>query len=166
MDMRQQKKVLLLTGLHHEMEPEIYEVIPIKPDSMVTLRVAGPLIAHRYGDLMRTILLLVYGQDIEEIYVVGVHERHYITDDTPTLYDHLHKNVELRDKMQIINYLLSSNQIDFPNMSLQEWLSDGKSVQESVQQSVDMLSNHPLVPSDVRIHGLFLNEDREIVELG
>ncbi|MFR9710378.1 hypothetical protein ACL02P_13295 [Paenibacillus sp. MB22_1] len=163
MDINQQK-ILLLTGINQKIESEIYEVIRTKPEGIVTLHAAGPLIVHQYGDLMRTILLLVYSEGIKDIYVVGVHEQHYNIDDAPNLYDHLYRNLEFRDKLQVIDYLFSSNQIEFPNISLKEWLAGGKFVHESVHRSVEMLRNHPLMPSDVRIYGLFQNEGREIVQ--
>ncbi len=42
---------------------------------------------------------------------------------------------------------------EFSSGSLEEWLSGKENVSENIEKSIDMIRHHPLVPSNVKVHG-------------
>ena len=47
---------------------------------------------------------------------------------------------------------------EFSSGSLEEWLSGKENVSENIEKSIDMIRHHPLVPSDVKVHGFMIDK--------
>ncbi|MEI4616241.1 carbonic anhydrase, partial [Bacillus cereus] len=64
------KKVLLLTDIKHGIEPIIQQVTNIQQENMLTIHSYDSVIVHPYGDIMRSIIIAIYQENVEEIFVV------------------------------------------------------------------------------------------------
>ena len=106
------KKVLLLTDMEHGIEPIIQQVTNIQRENMLTIHSCDSVIVHPFGDIMRSIIIAIYQENVEEIFVVGI----------------------------------------------EEWLSGKENVSENIEKSIDMIRHHPLVPSDVKVHGFMIDK--------
>ena len=42
-------------------------------------------------------------------------------------------------------------------IDFEKWLAGFDSVETSVKESVDIIKNHPLIPTDVKIHGFIMD---------
>lgn len=47
---------------------------------------------------------------------------------------------------------------EFLSGSLEEWLSGKENVSENIEKSIDMIRHHPLVPSNVKVHGFIIDK--------
>ena len=61
------KKVLLLTDIEHEIEPIIQQVTNVQRENMLTIHSYDSVIVHPYGDIMRSIIIAIYEENVEEI---------------------------------------------------------------------------------------------------
>ncbi|MES9735366.1 carbonic anhydrase, partial [Bacillus sp. AP50] len=50
---------------------------------------------------------------------------------------------------------------EFSSGSLNQWLSGQKNVSENIEKSIDMIRHHPLVPSDIEVHGFRIDRTGE-----
>jgi len=50
---------------------------------------------------------------------------------------------------------------EFSSGSLNQWLSGQKNVSENIEKSIDMIRHHPLVPSDIEVHGFMIDRTGE-----
>ena len=50
-------------------------------------------------------------------------------------------------------------------VDLQSWLTGFESPQAGILASVDMIRNHPLLPSDIRVHGLIMHPETGRLEV-
>lgn len=50
---------------------------------------------------------------------------------------------------------------EFSSGSLEEWLSGKENVSENIEKSIDMIRHHPLVPSNVKVHGFMIDKTGE-----
>ena len=42
-------------------------------------------------------------------------------------------------------------------INVESWLHGFESVEESIKESVSMIKSHPLLPQDVKVHGLIID---------
>jgi len=152
------KKVLFVIGMEHDLEHLLQQVINIHPDNMLILQIDGPVISQHFSDVMRDIIIAVYEENVKEIFVVGKKDDSVNKVERQELLKKMYKNEELIEKLRTIDYLFENCMPEFPGITFSEWLSDGKTSTEDIQKSIEMIRQHPLMPSDVSVHGLFIDK--------
>ncbi|MFE7374888.1 carbonic anhydrase [Bacillus cereus] len=147
------KKVLLLTDIEHGIEPIIQQVTNIQQENMLTIHSHDSVIVHPYGDIMRSIIIAIYQENVEEIFVVGIEDKETDVVNLQIQRDSIKNNREL-------DYLFENCMPEFSSGSLDEWLSGKENVSENIEKSIDMICHHPLVPSDVKVYGFKIDRTR------
>lgn len=147
------KKVLLLTDIEHGIAPIIQQVTNIQQENMLTIHSYDSVIVHPYGDIMRSVIIAIYQENVEEIFVVGIEDKETSSVNLQIQSDSIKNNREL-------DYLFENCMPEFSSGSLDEWLSGKENVSENIEKSIDMICHHPLVPSDVKVHGFKIDRTR------
>ncbi|MCY7894808.1 carbonic anhydrase [Bacillus vallismortis] len=143
------KKVLCLTDIENGLEPILQEATNTSAENMLTLQSYGAAISHPYGEIMRSVIIAIYQEDVEEIFVVG-------TKDKKSSTGYVRTQLEImKDKIQTLDYLFQHCKPEFFGGTVDEWL-DGNS-SGAIEKSVEIIRQHPLVPSYVRVRGLIVN---------
>ncbi|TCS84007.1 hypothetical protein [Tepidibacillus fermentans] len=106
---------------------------------------------------MRDIIIAVYQENVEEIFVVGTKDGQKNTVDIQDLLNKIYEKDGLKEKIQTLDYLFKNSMPEFPGGNLSEWLEGSKTLTEGIQNSVNIIRDHPLMPSHVKVHGLFVN---------
>ncbi|HDR3656840.1 TPA: carbonic anhydrase [Bacillus cereus] len=152
------KKVLLLTDIEHGIEPTIQQVTNIQQENMLTIRSYDSVIVHPYGDIMRSIIIAIYQENVKEIFVVGIEDKKTSSVNLQTQRDFIKDKIEL-------DYLFKNCMPEFASGSLNQWLSGQKNVSENIEKSIDMIRHHPLVPSNVKVRGFRIDRtgEKEVV---
>ncbi|GAB6548605.1 carbonic anhydrase [Bacillus mobilis] len=148
------KKVLLLTDIEHGIEPIIQQETNIQQENMLTIHSYDSVIVHPYGDIMRSIIIAIYEENVEEIFVVGIEDKATDVVNLQIQRDSIKNNRE-------IDYLFKNCMPEFSSGSLNAWLSGQENVGENIEKSIDMIRNHPLVPSDIKVHGFMIDRTGE-----
>ena len=149
--MQKNKKVLLLTDIEHEIEPIIQQVTNVQRENMLTIHSYDSVIVHPYGDIMRSIIIAIYEENVEEIFVVGIEDKETNVVNLQIQRDSIKNNKEL-------DYLFKNCMPEFSSGSLEELSGKRKENIENIEKSIDMIRHHPLVPSDVKVHGFMINK--------
>jgi carbonic anhydrase len=152
MRMPEKKKVLLVMEMEHQkfmkdkliMDPETYYIFPCY----------GPILSP-FSDYMRDILITVYKENIDEIKVVTTKNNQKKKGD---LFKSVLENEELREKIKIMNYLLENCQPEFSGGSIYNWITGSNKDDSSV--SVDIIRNHPLLPSNIKVQELCIDLEK------
>ncbi|PEM24484.1 carbonic anhydrase [Bacillus wiedmannii] len=152
------KKVLLLTDIEHGIEPIIQQVTNIQQENMLTIHSYDSVIVHPYGDIMRSVIIAIYQENVEEIFVVGIEDKEIDVVNLQIQRDSIKNNEEL-------DYLFENCMPEFSSGSLNAWLSGQENVSENIEKSIDMIRHHPLVPSNIKVHGFMIDRtgDKERV---
>ncbi|AIE80004.1 carbonic anhydrase [Bacillus cereus] len=145
------KKVLLLTDMEHGIESIIQQVTNIQRENMLTIHSCDSVIVHPFGDIMRSIIIAIYQENVEEIFVVGIEDKETNVVNLQIQRDSIKNNKEL-------DYLFENCMPEFSSGSLEEWLSGKENVSENIEKSIDMIRHHPLVPSNVKVHGFKIDK--------
>ncbi|WP_409252898.1 hypothetical protein V1502_02910 [Bacillus sp. SCS-153A] len=145
------KKVLVFTGLNEN----LYEMFPFitgkQPQELLILNSFGAEISHPYGCSMRSILLAVNKEEIEEIYVIGEEgsEEYNINQE------------ELLEKFRIAGVrertIKTINYIDVVRNDLLKWLTGHSDARGAVSNSIKMIKRHPLIPLSIPVCGYIVN---------
>lgn len=155
------KKALFVIGMDQKLEQLLQQATNIHPKNMLVLSSFGPVISHPYSDLMRDIIIAIYQENIEEVFVVGTTEDQGNTVDKQNLLNKICDSERVKKNIQTFDYLFQNCMQEFPNVSVSDWLEGSKTVAEGIQKSVNIIRHHPLIPSHVKVHGLFMNREKE-----
>ncbi|MCM3409810.1 carbonic anhydrase [Metabacillus litoralis] len=157
MNLDENKKALFLTDIENRLEPILQEVTNIQPENMLTLQSYGTVISHPYGDIMRSVITAIYHENVEEIFVVG-------TKDNRTPKINVQTQLEsMKGKIETLDYLFQNCRPEFSGGTVNEWLNGKEYGSDNIQNSVNIIRHHPLVPSDVKVQGLMVtNKDGKI----
>jgi len=142
------------------MVTRLVELLPkamnVRNGDVMMIKVAGAVVAHPFGSVMRSILVAVYKLDAQEIAVIGHHGCGMVDLRSDDLLSRTTASGVSSDVLKTLTHA---------GVDLDGWLTGFKSVQESVQASVDMIRNHPLLPKDLPVHGLVMDPETGKLEL-
>lgn len=166
MDFDESKKALFVIGMDQELQPLLQQMTNINPANVLTLQVHGPEIADPYDEFMRDVILAIYQEDVERIFVVGTTDDERMPIDMENLQRKIYAQQDMKEKIEAIDFLFTQCMPEFRGVSFTEWLEGSKNVIDSIQKSVKLLRNHPLIPSNIRVRGLLMDKKNgEISEL-
>lgn len=167
MNLDENKKVLFVIGMEHKLERLLQQETNIHPENMLVLKTFGPVVSQPYGDVMRDITIAVYQERVEDIFIVGTRDGVENTVNIKNLFDKMSERKGMAEKIQTLDYLFKNCIPEFPGGNVSEWLEGGKSVTEGIKRSVNIIRHHPLMPSNVKVHGLIMNrESGRLTEIG
>ncbi|MFJ8263831.1 carbonic anhydrase [Rummeliibacillus sp. NPDC094406] len=150
------KKILFVMGEGHELEEILSQMYRINRENIIILQSHGQGILQPFDDFMREIILAVYQENIEEIFVIDTKIDQKNSRD---LFCKIYENKELQEKIQIVDYLLKNCTPEFPESSIHEWLEGVNTVTTGVQKNAEIIRNHPLMPPNVKITELFIDKE-------
>jgi carbonic anhydrase len=154
----EKKKVLFVIGTELKLERFIKEETNVNPENMIIIQTYQPIVSHPFDDLMRDIIIAVYQDNVEEIVVVSTNNYHKITGD---ILDKIYNNIELQDKIQTLDYLFKNCMPEFSKSTVSLWLNGGENLTDSLQKTVDIMRNHPLLPSHIKVKELYIDQGNE-----
>lgn len=142
------KKIVILTC----MDTRLFEMLPkamnLRNGDVKIVKSAGAVINHPFGGIMRSLIVAVYELNADEIYIIGHHDCGMSAINPASL---LSKMVDRGIDQETIDMMTYSG------VDLAEWLRGFDDVTDSVQHSVKMVKNHPLMDSSVPVHGLVID---------
>ncbi|GGE78007.1 beta-class carbonic anhydrase [Priestia taiwanensis] len=134
------------------MDTRLVELLPramnIGNGDVKVVKVAGAVISHPFGSIMRSILVAIYALNADEVCVVGHHDCGMATLKADDILD------TMRDR-GISDLAIEA--VEYFGVDLEKWLHGFDCVEESVSESVKMIRNHPLLPSKLPVHGLVID---------
>jgi carbonic anhydrase len=156
----QNKKVLVLAARDQDVE-HLLDETNINSDNIMIVSNFEGLIEDPYSDCMRSIIIAIYQEKVEEIMIVGSTEDRENKVDVQTIMEQMNESKRMRESIKTINKLFQYNIPKFPYDSVRDWLKGSKSERVDVEKIAEKIRQHPLVPEDVKVRGLVL--DKELV---
>lgn len=141
------KKMVVLTCMDTRLVELLPQAMNIKNGDVKLIKNAGAIVSHPFGSVMRSILVAIYELGAKEVAIVG-HHGCGMKGLEPNSF--LEKCEQAGLDKEVVK-TLSNAGIDIKN-----WLTGFQSVEESVEQSVKMVKNHPMFPKNVSVHGLVI----------
>lgn len=142
------KKMAILSCMDTRLTELLPKAMNIKNGDAKIIKDAGATVMHPFGGVIRSILVAIYEFGAEDVFVVGHSGCGMSNLDTKSL---VNKMIDRGIKEETIA-TLNNGGID-----VESWLHGFESVEDSIKESVKMIKNHPLIPKDVRVHGLIID---------
>lgn len=142
------KKIAILSCMDTRLTELLPKALDLKNGDAKIIKNAGGTIIHPFGSAMRSLLICVYEFDIKEIFIIGHYDCGVSSMDTDKM---IKKMIEKGIDVQTLDTLSCAG------IKVKKWLHGFDCVEESVRESVTKVKNHPLMPSNVAIHGLIMD---------
>lgn len=142
------KKLVILTCMDTRLVELLHKAMNMKNGDVKVVKTAGAIIKNPFGSIMRSLLVAVYELQADEIYVIGHHDCGMSNIQSDHMIEEMTKRGISAETIDII---------ENSGIKLDQWLEGFDSVEKSVEHSVNMIKNHPLMTNEVPIHGLVID---------
>lgn len=150
------KKLVILTCMDTRLVDLLQKAMNLKNGDANIIRNAGAIVVQPFGNIMRSIVVSFYELHAEEIAVIGHHDCGMTALQSERIVEKMKARGIRRD---VLDTLVHSG------IQLDRWLIGFDSVKESVEKSVKIIKNHPLLPKSVPVHGLIMDPETGGLEL-
>ena len=150
------KKMVILTCMDARLTELLPKAMNIKNGDAKIIKDAGATVIHPFGGVIRSILVAVYEFGAEDVFVVGHHGCGMSNLDTKSL---VNKMIDRGIREETLSTLRNAG------INVERWLHGFESVEESINESVKMIKEHPLFPKNINVHGLIMNPETGEVEI-
>ena len=134
------------------MDTRLVELLPaalgIRNGDVKIIKNAGATITHPFDSTVRSLLIAIYELGVNEVMIIG----------------HTGCGVQGMDAGEMIHLMkergISEEHINLMRhcgINLSEWLHGFEDTESAVLETVDLVRNHPLVPSDIVVAGYIMD---------
>lgn len=150
------KKMVILTCMDTRLTELLPKAMNIKNGDAKIIKDAGATVIHPFGSVIRSIIVAIYEFATEDVFVVAHKGCGMSNLNTKKLVS---KMIDRGIKEDTLSTLNSAG------INVEKWLHGFETVEESVKESVKMIKNHPLMPEEVRVHGLIMDPETGEIEI-
>ena len=142
------KKLAILTCMDTRLTELLPAALGLKNGDVKLIKNAGGVISNPFGSVVRSLLIAVSELGVETILVIGHTDCGVQHMDSRAMIESMKQRGVSQEAIDMIHYC----GIDF-----EKWLSGFDDVNTSVQETVELLKHHPLIPEDVQIGGFVMD---------
>lgn len=142
------KKIAIITCMDARLIELINKAMNIKNGDAKMIKTAGAQVDHPYGSVMRSLLVAVYALKAEEVFIVG-HRDCGMNSMNP---EKVIETIKSRGIDESVFDILNSSGIN-----VAKWLEGFTDLEADVENSVNVVRNHPLIAKDIPVHGLIID---------
>lgn len=149
------KRIAIVTCMDTRLVELLPAALGIKNGDVKMIKNAGATITNPFDSTMRSLLVAVYELGVNEIMVIG----------------HTGCGVQGMDADEMLE-LMRRRGIDDEHISLMRhcgidlngWLHGFTDTAEAVNETVDLIRNHPLMAKDIRVAGYIMDSDTGLLQ--
>ncbi|PEL09980.1 carbonic anhydrase [Bacillus sp. AFS017336] len=142
------KEVVVVTCMDTRLVELLPKALDIHNGDVKMIKTAGAIIAHPFGSVMKSLLVSIYELGAKEVLVIGHHECGMGNTNPAKMKEKMIDRGIKEENLKIL---------DFSGLDLDKWLTGFTNVYDSVNHSVSIIKNHPLIPEGVEVHGLVID---------
>lgn len=147
------KKLAIVTCMDTRLVNFLEPALGLTRGDVKIIKTAGNTINGVFDSTVRSLLVCIYELGVQEIAIIGHHECGM----AKTTSESLTKAMLERG--------VSADAIRMIRKDLQEWADEFQHPEENVRDAVAQLKTNPLIPKDVKIHGLIFHPRTGELEL-
>jgi len=142
------KKIAVLSCMDARLTELLPAALNLHNGEAKIIKNAGAVITHPFGSVMRSLLIAVYELEVEDIMVIGHHDCGMQGMKASKLIEKMNSR---GIKKENIDFIKSCG------IDINKWLTGFDSAKDSVTDTVSIIKRHPLMPADVRVHGMVID---------
>jgi carbonic anhydrase len=144
------KKLVILSCMDTRLTELLPKALNLKNGDVKLIKNAGASIMHPFGSILRSIVVAVFEFQADEVLVIGHHG-------CGMSNLNVDKTIEKAIKRGISPEVITT--LSNAGIDIRKWLHGFNSVEDSIKESVELIKNHPLIPKDIKIHGLIIDPE-------
>jgi carbonic anhydrase len=142
------KKLAILTCMDTRLVELLPAALGIKNGDVKIIKNAGGMITSPFDSVVRSLLVAIVELGVEEIMVIGHTDCGVSGINADMMIQHLLQRGISQDHIDMMRYC---------GVNFEKWLHGFDQVECSVEETVDFLIHHPLMPADVVIKGYIID---------
>lgn len=150
------KKMVVFSCMDTRLTALLPKALNLKNGDAKIIKNAGAVIMHPFGSMMRSIIVAIYELGAEEVFVIAHKGCGMSSVKSDVIIEEM--------KSQGINEEVF-NVLDYSGIDVGKWLHGFDCVTTSVKESVDKITNHPLIADHIKVHGLIMDSETGELEL-
>lgn len=150
------KRMVILTCMDTRLVELLPKAMNLRNGDAKIIKNAGAIVTQPFGNIMRSIIVALYELEAQEVLVVGHHQCGMTGLHSESLMAKMRAQGIPEDTMDTLKH---------SGIHLERWLKGFDSVEEGVKTSVEIITNHPLLPPNVPVHGLIIDPTTGSIEL-
>lgn len=150
------KRMVIFTCMESRLLELLHEALNLKNGDAKMIKNAGAIIRKPFDSIMKSILVAVYKLKAEQVLVIGHHDCGMSQVDIEALRDSMLDRGISQEKIDTL---------ENSGIHLEEEFHGFDTVEQSVEQSVGIIRNHPLLPTGVKVHGLVIDPETGKIDL-
>lgn len=154
-------KHLFIIGMEEEIERFLLLQSRVPREHLIVLNCIGPYISDPYDSVLRSVIMAVYQENVKEITIIGTARSNHYSQIGDEIIELMKRNGVQKQKINTVDYLFSYSNIGFMENNLKEWLQGSETVVKGIQNTAELIQNHPLLPQDIKVNGSLLNTENE-----
>ena len=144
------RRIAILSCMDTRMTELLPAALGIQNGDVKLIKNAGGRVLHPYGSVIFSLLVAIYELGVDTILVIG-HD-----DCGGRALDGKEMIAKMREKGISDDVI---EHIDANHKNLEEWLTGFGDICASVQSTVDVIKEHPLIHKDVEVLGFVMNPE-------
>lgn len=144
------KKTMIITGVNQAIHPLLTAITNKNNKDMMILNSFGAVITQPYGCLIRNIILAIYNEMVEEIFIIGEMESKEVK---LNMSDKIKEHGVSEEILKTINY------IDVVEHDVINWLTGPQNIEDVIKKNKDLIKGHPLIPKSIPVHAYIANPE-------
>ena len=142
------KKIAVLTCMDTRLVELLPAALGLRNGDVKIIKNAGGMIIDPFDSAVRSLLVAIVELGVEEVMVIGHTDCGVSGINADMMIRHLLQRGVSQDHIDMMRYC---------GVNFEKWLHGFDCVENSVQETVDFLVHHPLMPADVVIKGYIIN---------
>lgn len=142
------KKMVVFTCMESRLVELLQRALNIKNGDVKMVKNAGAIIRKPFDSIMKSILVAIHNLQAEEVTVIGHHDCGMSKMDVDAFTNTMIEKGISKEKIDTLKH---------GGINFHDEFHGFETVEESVQQSVNIIRNHPLLPDYVKVHGLVID---------
>lgn len=144
------KKIAIVTCMDTRLVELLPAALGIRNGDVKMIKNAGGVITNPFDSTVRSLLVAIYELGVNEIMIIGHTECGVQGMDADEM---LHLMRERGIDEEHINLMMHCG------IDLKGWLHGFEETPAAVHETVDLISNHPLIPADVTVRGYIMDSE-------
>ena len=150
------KKMVVVTCMDTRLTELLPKAMNIRNGDVKIIKNAGAIVTQPFGNIMRSILVALYELKAAEVLIIGHHECGMTGMNPEVVLNHMRERGIAEETIETLTNA---------GINLHRWLTGFDSVRESVDNSVGIVSNHPLLPPGTPVHGMIVHPETGKLDL-
>lgn len=142
------KKLAIVTCMDTRLVELLPAALGFKNGDVKIIKNAGGVISQPFDSAVRSLLVAIYELGVEEVMIIGHTDCGVQHMDSEEMIRHMQQRGISTDHIEMMKYC----GIDFKS-----WLSGFDDTETAIRESVELIRNHPLIPSDIIVRGYIID---------